>query len=566
MIKIVHAKKQFGDQIIFDDLNLEIETNGIHVIQGVSGSGKTTLLNILAGIDCFNEGELVVEETPAIIFQNYEMIQELTVRENMNVAIDLFKDLCFSNREMICETLSLNELMDQYPNELSGGQKQRVGIARALFQNPRLILCDEPTESLDIDNKNKVMQLFKKLSEKCCIVMVTHDQQIVDEYADNVYLIENHQINKIQERASSNIQKRDVMLQVNNKAVYHLIHKICLKRNIIFSVLVGVLTAILFTLSDFEAVHFNGKKDINAVIKDQVFFQTISDEFDPEYEEVLPVLEFTKAVIHDKEYRYSILSTSKQKINQYLHDGKVFEGMEIVINDAMAKRIDSDCLDQEIKLYYNLGNDKKTIKTKIVGIVHEDIETPILYFDYDASIEYLERKNELEKFKSESIFYNKEISMDEAEEYFKEKKISYIQPYYEHITNIIKEGKIYSIIFKTVIVMILSAIIIFILVYLNQDVQWFLRINAILSTLGIPLKLLNFFYIVNKTLYFTVFFGLFIGIQKYFSTYIGNTIFEHRLNLFIITILIYCIFIIGLCFNMRKMKKKNISNLLKIEN
>lgn len=279
----------------------------------------------------------------------------------------------------------------------------------------------------------------------------------------------------------------------------------------------------------------------------------------------MPVLEFTKAVIHDKEYRYSILSTSKQKINQYLHDGKVFEGMEIVINDAMAKRIDSDCLDQEIKLYYNLGNDKKTIKTKIVGIVHEDIETPILYFDYDASIEYLERKNELEKFKSESIFYNKEISMDEAEEYFKE-KISYIQPYYEHITNIIKEGKIYSIIFKTVIVMILSAIIIFILVYLNQDVQWFLRINAILSTLGIPLKLLNFFYIVNKTLYFTVFFGLFIGIQKYFSTYIGNTIFEHRLNLFIITILIYCIFIIGLCFNMRKMKKKNISNLLKIEN
>lgn len=118
-----------------------------------SGSGKSTLLNILAGYEEIDSGQRIIDKDIHItsIFQTYELINELTVYENLKMLEDIYNEDV--SMDSIMQQLGLQEIKDHYPYELSAGQQQRVGIARALMQKPQVIICDEPTESLDIENK-----------------------------------------------------------------------------------------------------------------------------------------------------------------------------------------------------------------------------------------------------------------------------------------------------------------------------------------------------------------------------------------------------------------------------
>ena len=121
------------------------------------------------------------------IFQNYELIDQLNVYDN----ITLGKEFPEGSESML-EVLQLKDLLKQYPSELSGGQKQRVGIARALIHQPSIVCCDEPTESLDIENRHIVMDLLKQYSQDHIVIMATHQKEAVDQYADHVIRIVDH--------------------------------------------------------------------------------------------------------------------------------------------------------------------------------------------------------------------------------------------------------------------------------------------------------------------------------------------------------------------------------------
>ena len=110
------------------------------------------------------------------IFQNYELIPQLNVMDN----IFLGKPYSEDNRKLL-ETLQIDHILDHYPDELSGGQKQRVGIARALISEPGMICCDEPTESLDIENRQIVMYLLKEYSKDHIVIMATHQNDAVEQ-------------------------------------------------------------------------------------------------------------------------------------------------------------------------------------------------------------------------------------------------------------------------------------------------------------------------------------------------------------------------------------------------
>ena len=157
MITIDSAYKSFNQNQLFENISLHISQPGFYVLWGESGCGKSTLLNIIAGFDQFDSGNIKINEKVMMVFQNYELIDELNVYDN----IFLGRKITSKSQEL-CSKLKIDHLFKQFPNELSGGQKQRAGIARALISQPSIICCDEPTESLDVENKQIVLEILKE--------------------------------------------------------------------------------------------------------------------------------------------------------------------------------------------------------------------------------------------------------------------------------------------------------------------------------------------------------------------------------------------------------------------
>ena len=193
-----------------DNVDMVVEKGKFVVILGPSGAGKSTLLNILGGLDCSDEGTVVVNgrdisglsgdelsdyraKTVGFVFQFYNLIPTLTVRENVALVKEI-SPAAFSAEKMIGEVGLLDHL-NNFPSELSGGEQQRVSIARALAKNPEIILCDEPTGALDSDTGVMVLKLLLEMTRSYdkTILIVTHNQNIA-KMADVVIRVKNGKI------------------------------------------------------------------------------------------------------------------------------------------------------------------------------------------------------------------------------------------------------------------------------------------------------------------------------------------------------------------------------------
>lgn len=209
-------KKSFGigdSRVdVLKGLDLEIQKGEICVLLGPSGSGKSTLLNIIGGIDCADEGELIIEgehlgkmsekklslyrrKHLGYIFQMYNLIPNLTVRENIEVGAYL-SDHPLDVEELL-HTLGLYEHQRKLPNQLSGGQQQRTAIGRAIIKNPDILLCDEPTGALDYCTSKEILKLIETVNQKYgnTVIMVTHNDAIKD-MADRIVKLRDGMIRK----------------------------------------------------------------------------------------------------------------------------------------------------------------------------------------------------------------------------------------------------------------------------------------------------------------------------------------------------------------------------------
>ena len=191
------------------NINLKIPAGKLVIIKGPSGSGKTTILNVMGGLDqptsgqvYFNDKELskypekeltrIRRNEIGFVFQTYGLIQSFTAFENVELPLRISHYSWKKRRERAYECLrlvGLDKRADHRIFELSGGEQQRVGIARALVNQPDLVLADEPTGELDYTTSIEIMKLFKDLSKKgVTICMVTHDPAVM-EYGDFIYEI-----------------------------------------------------------------------------------------------------------------------------------------------------------------------------------------------------------------------------------------------------------------------------------------------------------------------------------------------------------------------------------------
>lgn len=192
---------------VLKHLNLEIESGEFIMIMGKSGSGKTTMLNILGFLDKLDEGKYYFDGTDVsnlsenkrseyraeyvgYVFQQFNLIDTLTVSQNIEIPL-IYSGVRDKNKrkELVAKRLKEVGLEDKalsYPNHLSGGQQQRIAIARALVNNPKIILADEPTGALDSETGKEIMRLLTELNESgTTIIMVTHDHDMT-KYASRV--------------------------------------------------------------------------------------------------------------------------------------------------------------------------------------------------------------------------------------------------------------------------------------------------------------------------------------------------------------------------------------------
>jgi len=180
------------------NVTVSFEKGKMTAITGASGSGKSTLMHIIGGLDSLAEGKAFLGEQDLLqlrdrelaklraekigfVFQFFKLIPELSAKDNIlfpSMVINKKPEEGYFNR--LCQTLGVTDRLKHYPSQLSGGQQQRIAIARALINQPDVILCDEPTGNLDVKSGEEVIQLLKNLCKKHgkTIIIVTHDMNI----------------------------------------------------------------------------------------------------------------------------------------------------------------------------------------------------------------------------------------------------------------------------------------------------------------------------------------------------------------------------------------------------
>ena len=218
MLQLKNIKKKYNtggyEQIALDDVSLNLRDNEFVAILGPSGSGKTTLLNIIGGLDRYDTGDLIINgistkkykdrdwdsyrnHTVGFVFQSYNLIPHQTVLQNVELALTIGGISAEKRREMALDALDkvgLKEQSHKKPNQMSGGQMQRVAIARALVNDPKILLADEPTGALDTKTSVQVMDLLKEVANDRLVVMVTHNPELAEQYANRIVRLKDGQI------------------------------------------------------------------------------------------------------------------------------------------------------------------------------------------------------------------------------------------------------------------------------------------------------------------------------------------------------------------------------------
>ncbi|KHD34852.1 bacitracin ABC transporter ATP-binding protein [Clostridium acetobutylicum] len=226
---IITAKniiKVYGDKDkarVLNNVNLEVNEGDFICIMGPSGSGKSTFLNILSTVDRPTKGVVKINnqnvygmvelrlgqlryENIGFVFQDFNLIDSMTIRENISIPLVLASVKAKEIKEKtdeIATKLSIFDTLEKFPNECSGGQKQRAAAARALITNPKIIVADEPTGSLDTKNSHELLKIFEERNKErgTAILMVTHDAMIAS-YAKKLIFLRDGKIDEQLERGN----------------------------------------------------------------------------------------------------------------------------------------------------------------------------------------------------------------------------------------------------------------------------------------------------------------------------------------------------------------------------
>ena len=213
MIELINVDKSYPHGVhALNQVSLKIEDGEFVYVIGATGSGKSTMIKLLNGEEVPDSGKILVNgcdvgalkhrKVPqyrrqiGCIFQDYRLLPRLTVYENIAFALEVVGMPKKQIRKRVREVLDLVDLQEKaksYPDELSGGQQQRVTIGRAIANNPKLLIADEPTGNLDPEKSFEIIELLEKINRSinATIIMVTHDSVLVEKYKKRTIVLDN---------------------------------------------------------------------------------------------------------------------------------------------------------------------------------------------------------------------------------------------------------------------------------------------------------------------------------------------------------------------------------------
>ena len=234
MIKLSKVNKYYNrkksNQIhVIKDFDYDFPSKGLVCLFGPSGCGKTSLLNVISGLDGIDSGEIIIDDSKftknyrstkwdgirskdiGYVFQSYVLFNDLTVYENLRFVLDVFgleEEEIQSRIDYALNAVGMIKYKNRECNHLSGGQQQRVAIARALVKSPKIIVADEPTGNLDEKNTNIILNIIKKISKECLVILVTHEDRIAKFYADTIIYLKDGMIDYIEEIGRASCRER----------------------------------------------------------------------------------------------------------------------------------------------------------------------------------------------------------------------------------------------------------------------------------------------------------------------------------------------------------------------
>lgn len=281
MIKLINLSKSYNDNLVLNNLNNTFNSGLIYIL-GKSGSGKSTLLNILATFDKPSSGEVIIngininelsnkeinnfrKEELGFIFQQNNLIDSLNVYENIAYPLRINNYREKDIEKLVLKALDIINMRDfskRNIDTLSGGEKQKVAIARAIVKKPNIIFADEITSSLDLVNKNEIMNILMEISKKTLVLFITHDETLLTDYPSEAYIIKNKSLKLVKEVKQNPIKKKvkkesenkrtNLFFQIKNSFKYILNNKIKLTTIILMLSILSSLLVFFLTLNSFS--------------------------------------------------------------------------------------------------------------------------------------------------------------------------------------------------------------------------------------------------------------------------------------------------------------------------
>lgn len=404
--KIYHTNH--GEIVALNNISLELPEVGFVCICGKNGSGKSSFLNCISLLDEDFHGKIFLDDVCindlsetekrkirgnifGYIFQKNNLINSLTVEKNIRISLSLFND------KMNEECLKNDTIpMKQYPNQLSGGQQQKTAIYRALVQNKPVIICDEPTASLDYENTKKVMEMLKGISQDRLVICVTHDQDLIEKYADRIVEFDSGRI-------MNDVIIHTPMLDIETNPIDYTPKKVRYSRlikmglsffqkkpilTVCFSIILIFLFLAISLISSYATFDTRGGL-IENIKADKIYTpnQVIKSEYVNE-REVSRDIHISESIIHNCEH-YLGEDNFAYSINE-VYDGVLFfKNSQIPVGEGsigtrtLKNIFNKDSLVEPFKIL--VSNNLQTIEIKLTST----FEGEGICCDYETSRQYL---------------------------------------------------------------------------------------------------------------------------------------------------------------------------------
>lgn len=477
MIKLINVSKKYRDKLLFENVNLEINNAGIYSFIGENGCGKTTLLNIISKFIKPSRGKVISKDKVSFISQTVNLIQHLNIKDHfsmLKVDINHLKKVRLHNK------------INAYPYELSYGQRQRVACVLSLYSSASIIVCDEPTSHLDSKSEEIMMKEILKVSKKKIVLLVSHNDDLINKYSTKIFKIENRKMFVIKDDVSNKKVNKEKIKKMKLRKYY--------KRSIGFYKKNSFLFWLICFINFFMLLSsFNFYKCINDIVDSSI---TSSLDYNKFYlkkcEEVEKEITFKvcdnlkdsdinkiENSEHKVGYNYDLLMNSLYKSDKFnvinTNDYALSEGRyptsynEIITNDEYKI---GDIITIETSQVISMDKTdiyNKSLELIVVGTIKKSIllNKDNYYLDYNLLENYLKNEYlinnkktlfdyfEYNKFNDyKYILYFKEIDID----FLKNNNIDYLSASYEYYDNIKSLSKEISeyILYLNIIVVLFS--------------------------------------------------------------------------------------------------------------